>query len=218
MRIAVEPIYCVVALLYFSNAVVPILAGAAPGSESVTSSDPVMLALQTAVYGAMSLFLWPHLDRFLRRLALQVWILILPVIAIISIVWSVDPATSIRKGIVVAATTCFGFYFGTRYTVRQQVRLIAVAIGIAGLLSVMLSLITPEYGIMPLQQDYAVAWKGVFIHKNIFGKTMALGGISCAWLYMSRSVNRLLASALFVVFAWLVWMSQSRASLFTMLS
>jgi len=80
--------------------------------------------------------------------------------------------------------TLFGVYFGTRYSLKKQLHLVTWMLGIIALLSLVLGLALPKYGVMGAgsvltSQDKAHvgAWQGVFIDKNQLAINMALSAL-----------------------------------------
>ena len=109
----------------------------------------------------------------------------------ISAVWSIASETTIRHFVALLLSSLFGIYFGVRYDLRQQVRLMAIALGIVIIASVFACLVFPEYGIgtpsgSPLEEP---SWQGVFTHKNSLGALAVLATIILG-LYFFRAMHR----------------------------
>ncbi len=112
-----------------------------------------------------------------RRLLLLMALLLLLLVglAFASILWSAAPEVTLRRSIALVGTTVIGIYFAMRYSVGEQLRLLAWALGIAALLSLLFALVLPSYGIS--SGEHEGAWKGIFDHKNTFGRIMALSAL-----------------------------------------
>jgi O-antigen ligase len=95
--------------------------------------------------------------------------LALVALACISTFWSVEPDLSLRRGISLLAPTAVGILVTLRFGTRELVRLLAIALGLAAILSVIVALLLPAEGIMSFG-----AWNGVYDNKNSFGRAMAL--------------------------------------------
>ena len=165
-----ELIFTVVMLLYTAGAVVPLLIGGNDPLDFQTS--PLALAVKVAFYAIAFAFMLPQW----RSLVRAAWdiksILALVAIAIISMAWSQFPSDTLTGSAVLVATTAFGVYFGTRYTVPQQLRLLAVTFSVAIAVSVAFAVFLPAYGIEP--GDASGDWRGAFLQKNNLAEAMSL--------------------------------------------
>jgi exopolysaccharide production protein ExoQ len=170
LRSSAEKAFCVLALLMLSGALLPILR---PTSD-VYQGDPVAQAMWSGIYLTALLFGIVRLGTFLRTVGRNKFLLFLVAMAIISVLWSAAPEVTLRRSIALAGTTVFGFYFASCYSLREQLRLLAWALGIAAFLSLLFVLALPSYGI---SSDPVTLgdWQGVYGHKNALGKAMLLG-------------------------------------------
>src|ERR1700674_649072 len=92
-------------------------------------------------------------------------LLFLVLFAILSTVWSEDAGLTIRRGFAVVATTLFGLDFAVRYSIREQVRLFGIALGLAVAISVVVEIFF--HGLVPtVDTAYPDAWNGAFVQKN----------------------------------------------------
>ena len=89
-----------------------------------------------------------------------------------SVFWSEAPKLTILHSGALVGSTIVGMYFGLRFTLIQQLRLLAVMFGIAALLSVIFCLFLPAYGIGV--GDFEGLWQGIYPHKNTLGNNMAM--------------------------------------------
>lgn len=112
----------------------------------------------------------------------------------------------------------FGFYLAARYSLKEQNRMLAIALGIAAVLSFLVGILLPSYGIHSSGGDLkglAGLWNGVFDHKNDLGAHMAWStGI---FFSLSQSIKkgrlRLLMWAMFGLSFLLVILSGSAGAL-----
>jgi len=125
------------------------------------------------VWGASSLLVLVYHRRalFVAKQAPFLWGVV--VLQVLSFIWSLFPATSADTAREVLQTSTFGLYLATRFSLKQQVRLIAIAFGIGGVLSLLLGLGIPSVGIHGA--DHPGAWKGVYDYKNSLGSYMVVG-------------------------------------------
>jgi exopolysaccharide production protein ExoQ len=175
---------------------------------SLISTD-VPRATEIAVTG---LYVWGAifvLGRWRRvlRAARTVWPLAaFAALAPVSAVWSIDPVLTLRRSVLVIASTVLAIYLGERYSLRQLARLLASAMGLVMVMVIALRAVAPAYVI-----DQQGAWKGLSPHKNAFGAYM---GVALVVLLLVRFQRlRPLRYILIVAAAVLLVASHSMASL-----
>lgn len=187
---APSKVFVVLVLLLSSTATFAVFQGteADPAQGSRTTQ-----AIWLVVY-AITLFLIAMRWRLIFRLFLgNKLLLLLVVLALASVLWSAAPEVTLRRSIALVGTTLFGAYLSARYTLGAQIRLLAWALGIAAVLSLLFALALPSYGIS--DDPFTPGdWQGVFVHKNILGSSMVLGAM--VFLLLATSARRL---------RWLAW-------------
>lgn len=149
--------------------------------ESGSEDGPAALLLQLAVYALASvcIFRW---WKTVAEISASSWILYAPVVlALLSTAWSAVPGTTARRSLILVATTCFGVYFGARFSPRRQILLLAAALGAVAVASLLVAVLLPSYGI----SDVAMRdgdWKGIFDTKNELAKQMTLAAVVFTFL------------------------------------
>ena len=118
----------------------------------------------------------------LVRLRQFVWValrdkllMLLIAFALISVLWSYAPEATLRQSVTLLGETFLGVYLAMHYSVREQMRIVAWVLGIAAVLSLIAALAFPTLGIG--SKSMPEAWTGIYGHKNIFGKLMALSTV-----------------------------------------
>jgi len=150
-----------------------------------------------------------HWRKFIGGLRASAWVWALAALALASTLWSSDPDFTLRRSLVVIATTVFGIYFGSRYQLSRQVRLLAWAFILLAVLSAACALLLPRYGID--NQFHRGDWQGVFGQKNLLGKAMLVGMIA---LWSAKGVLlRIVQIVGLLLCAVVMVMSGSRAAL-----
>lgn len=102
-------------------------------------------------------------------------VLVLPILAIASALWSPDPSLTLRRSIALLGTVLFGLSLASRFTFDTGLRLIIRSLSASMLLSVILALLFPTQGVhqltdsYPFQPEHAGFWRGIYAHKNILG-------------------------------------------------
>jgi O-antigen ligase len=164
-----EQAFLAVSLLFFSGAQ---LVHSQDSVNDPTKSDPTAFLIQAFVYVVLAGFLYQHravAGRAAKHLY-SVWMLV--ALAFCSAVWAQDHTTTVKRSIILLATTVFGIYFGTRLTIRSQVRILAATLGFAAASSFVAGLLFPGYGVMAWEP--VGAWSGIYGHRNPLAKMMVL--------------------------------------------
>lgn len=134
-------------------------------------------------------------------------VLSLLVLSALSAIWSEVPEIVLRRTVALIGTTLFGVYFGLRYNLSQQLRLLAAALGIAALASLSFVILFPQFGISRDLDVHAGTWRGIYVNKNVLARVMALG--SSVFLILGLSEQRLVRWGGFALCMGLLAMSTS---------
>jgi len=167
-----ERCFAVLMLLYLTGGLTGFLAGDSLFNVWRLEDNPLLLTIQTAMYGITLGFVVLHWRKFMRALRASGWVLALALLALASTLWSSDPDFTFHRSLVLIATTTFGIYFGSRYELARQVRLLAWTFIILAMLSAACALLLPQYGID--SQLHPGDWQGILGHKSRLGEMMAL--------------------------------------------
>lgn len=103
----------------------------------------------------------------------DVWLTLLLGIAFASVLWSSLPGRSFSRSVELLFTTWFAAYVGRRYEIEEQLLLLAHALFIVELMSIVAAVFFPDVGVM--HGEFEGAWCGVFGHKNALGRVAFLG-------------------------------------------
>jgi exopolysaccharide production protein ExoQ len=107
-----------------------------------------------------------------------------------SVFWSEAPKLTLMRSGALVGSTIVGMYFGLRFTVLQQLKLLAVMFGIAAALSIVFSIFVPAYGIG--EGEYEGRWQGIYAHKNTLGNNMAVAfTVFIVWAASSPAYRRI---------------------------
>lgn len=161
-------------LLVFTRAPMPLLFGPEPEAFDIRLAPDAesMRFLLLPTYFAIALMVGRHCRTMVSTVLRSPLLLLLVVICVISTVWSVSPADTLRRSLALAMTAAFGWLLADRYDYWMQLRLVGVALTIAIVGSVFICLAVPEIGVM--QGLHSGAWRGLFVHKNVLGKLAVL--------------------------------------------
>lgn len=206
-----EKHFVVLALFLFTGALIPLLLKQGDGPEDPTQGDPVSQVVFLGIYGVTLLLIAMRWRRFVRVATRDKLLLLLIGVALVSVFWSAAPAITLRRDVALLGTTIFAAYFVMRYEPKEQLRLLAWAMGIAGLLSIVFALALPSYGI---DNDIrGPSWQGIYGGgKNVLGRVMALSTIVFLLLALGKPSHRWVLWGGFGLSASLVFLSQSATS------
>jgi O-antigen ligase len=174
-----ELIFSIASLIHISQAITPLILtkGANEGDGVDLSSFDLSFNAQLSVliYLITFVLLTMRWKRVVAMISSNKLLWILMGIVSFSFFWSVNPEQTLRFSIYAIGTTGFGLYLATRYTLTEQMDLVGWTYGILLILSLLLAVAVPKYGLMAGVHDGAL--RGVFTHKNQFGAFMSLGGV-----------------------------------------
>ncbi|MGH6958145.1 MAG: O-antigen ligase family protein [Caulobacteraceae bacterium] len=136
-------------------------------------------------------------------------------IAALSLAWSVSPDQTSRRVLALFFTTLCGAVLAARFSWSRLAEALASAYVVLALASLVVGLFLPSIGRM--SDIFPGSWRGVWLEKNTFGDTMALGSAVCAAAgAMSRPRAGFWWGAA-VLCAVMVLMSTSKTALVSML-
>ncbi len=138
-----------------------------------------------------------------------IWILLILVFC--SFLWSGNPEFSFRGIFALIESCAFGLYFAANYNIQQQLRLVAWALGIASLITIVYTLALPSYGIE--SGIHLGAWRGPFIQKNILARLLVLSCLIYISINTKRGWNDFLILIALCIAVGLMVLSQSKTAL-----
>jgi exopolysaccharide production protein ExoQ len=148
-----------------------------PNDPAFSSNESTTGALGSIVFlglaGIAFLLVWPHLHLVFRLTQLVPSLSILAGYLVLSTLWSVDPDTTFRRSLGVAATVFVAMYLVVRFERHEILRYAAVVCGVTIWLNAAFVFGLPQYGVMPFENW----WSGLYFHKNELGMNTALGVI-----------------------------------------
>jgi len=181
--------------------------------ETLGSSGNILLQLLWGiVYLGSGVFIIIYRERFLKILDFPqtIFFSVIFTYCFLSIIWSADPSLTFQRSVALIGTTLFSFTIITLFNFEQLKEIITDYYIIAIIGSVLLALFLPAFGTM-LDHVEAGAWRGIYPHKNLLGRLMALGAVLFGGLALreKRNKNLLLSFCCFL----LVILSQSAGAL-----
>lgn len=110
-------------------------------------------------------------------------------IAFASVTWSGNPGSSAQRALRLLPAIGLGIVFAQFYTLRQMMKIMVTSLIVAGVLSIAISILLPNFGLARLGHGYENAWRGANIHKNGAGFLFSIGIMICIYGYFLGYVS-----------------------------
>lgn len=209
--------FVIFSFLILSGAIIPVF----QKMRGITSedNDPIKLITLLAIsIGIIFLSLRLYQRAFFLAIkAKSLWVVV--GVSLLSVFWSAAPLETLRSVITLLISTLLGLYLAVRYSLNEQLRLLAWALGIAALFSLLVALILPSYGITDVgdilnfqEISHQGAWKGIYGHKNILGRCMSLGAIVFLLLANNSITNNIVVYVFFALCVIVLLFSTSKSA------
>ncbi len=219
----VEKGFVVFSLVFFTGAITTLMNGGAfPNADQ---SNPINKALSFKILLVVMLLIVVWHKKVIPVVSRENFLWVLVGIAVASIFWSDVPTVTLPKIINLIRTTAFGVYFAARFNLKEQLRLLAWALGIGALLSLVFALALPSYGVMGMGSiittetiAHAGAWQGIYGHKNVLGRIMVLSAVVFLLVANNSRRYRWVAWAGFGLSVILILLSTSKTALIILLT
>ena len=166
-------------------------------SKAVAEGNPFLQVVWACIYIIVAIRAAQQSHAIMEAVRSNKLLIALVFLALFSAAWSADPGLTLRRSIALLATTLFGVDFAVRYSIREQLRLLAIALGGVVLLSVIVQVFFPGQ-IPTVDMLYPDAWVGLFGQKNEFGRIIVL-----ATLVILTAVRKSVGGILIAVLALL---------------
>lgn len=194
-----------VMLIYTTGAFLPLLGG----RGTVTEANAYEIAVQIPLYCLAILFCALHWTVVWEAAREVKWILALTAMTVVSAGWSQIPLFTLRRGLILAGTTAFGIYFGARFDIKEQLRILVRVCAIVIGLSFVFIVFLPQYGLDSTFHNGS--WRGIFAQKNSLGRMAVFSAI--VFYFAQRRAGRWVAWAGIGGSVVLVLLSKSATSL-----
>lgn len=212
-----EKSFVVIALLYFT-ASLNFLGGPAANdanpqaeTEAMQASSSILLLLQLGVLAITCLLICTRWQKFLYVASKRKFLWAVAGLVIASVLWTTVPELTSRRSLVFLGTTCFGVYLSARYPLKEQMRLLALAFGLAIVLNILYSLAFPAFAIE--KGVHQGALRGIYAQKNVLGRLMVLSALNFLFLAFDGQLYRYLMWAGFCLSVILLILSTSKTAL-----
>lgn len=203
-------------LLFMEAFLAQALLGVQDASLMVESENTIFLRLASLSFYMLLMVLLAGQWRQILAAMVQNWMLLaIAGLFFMSVAWSFDPATSLRRAVAYMLSTLFAIYLAVRFTPRQFAYLIATAFGLAVFFSLVYVAVAPSMSIHQTG-DKQGNWAGVFAHKQQFGIMSSFAGVFFMWLFIYDPANKGKWIALTVFSGICVMGSQSATAILIM--
>ena len=172
------------------------------------ATDPLLQAIWFGIYGVSLILLFALRKRAVGAVGRNKLIWLLLGVILFSTYWSTIPEITLRRGIALVGTTLFGVYLATRYSLREQLRLLAWTLGIAAILSLLVAIALPSYG-----HDSTGEWRGIYAQKNILGRLMVMSAMVFFIIALYSQRHRWIVWAMFGLSIGLIVLTASKTAL-----
>jgi exopolysaccharide production protein ExoQ len=210
----IERIFVVVGFLLYSDAFIPLMKKGMGGIGLIEKLLYYLVPLLTFIFLAIY---WRSVVALLVKEKFY-WALI--GFALISVLWSAAPGATLKADLNLSRILLFGIYFSARYTLREQVKLLAITFGVAVFCCFVFGMLLPTYGVMGmgLEMDkeninHTGAWRGIFTHKNSMGRFVTLGSLIFLITSFKENSRQYLKWAGIAAGVLLILLSTSKSSL-----
>jgi exopolysaccharide production protein ExoQ len=141
-------------------------------AESINAPFIPPVLINILIYVIVLILIIGRLKRFTYVALKDPSLLLLIGIAVTSVYWSVSPSNTLQEVRALLRSLLFSIYLAMQYTPKEQIRLLSWVTGLALIMSCIVCLFLPSYGLAVDEGHYA-AWQGIFNHKQMFGRYLA---------------------------------------------
>lgn len=142
------------------------------GEDGLEAASAIIRAAYFPAYLCGLGILMVSFGDMLKVLLRQPFLVFLMLLAVASVVWSINPGETIRRVVALGFTTLAGVALAARFRWSQLVEVMAIAFGILTVASFLMAIAVPRIGVM--SELFPGAWRGLWPEKNALGGNMAM--------------------------------------------
>lgn len=150
--------------------------------------SPVLSLIQHSIFLLSVFFLANRWKSTLKTMTKDLFLWAVVGLILVSFLWSDFPSLTQRRSLALLETTIFGLYLASNFSLKNQVKLLGWAMGIALILNILFILALPKYGIEWV--IHVGAWKGVFVQKNILARLLVLSLLPFLLITSKQKITR----------------------------
>jgi exopolysaccharide production protein ExoQ len=174
---AASDYYAILVVMLASEAFLPLFVNPNDLSEG-QSGSPVLKVIWASIYIITLLRLVSRRREIAALMSANKALVLLPLLAFLSLLWSLSPAATLHQATTLGLSALIAIDFSLHYTVKRQLQLISIALGIVMVSSIAVQLLAPT--LIAGSDMEGSAWHGVFGRKNEFGRMVCLA--TTVWL------------------------------------
>lgn len=140
---------------------------------------------------------------------------VLLLLAALSFFWSITPDVTLRRVMALVFTTLGGVALAARWRWRTLAEIIAVAMAVMAIISLLLGALLPDMGRM--QELFPGAWRGLWLEKNGLGNNMVMATAATLGAAIMVPARRRLWLGLSLIPIALVALSTSKTALIVLI-
>jgi exopolysaccharide production protein ExoQ len=207
--------FTLMVLLLSTGAFLPLVVDPA-SLETSAEGSPLTKVLWAAIYLIVALRVTSRYRQIAPLVRANKCLCLLVLLAIVSTLWSQDPAITLHHGVALLGTTLVAIDFALHYSIREQLRLICIVLGLVVLLSIAVETFAP--GLIPRAPSDLdqVGWQGIFATKNNFGRIVVLAAAAFLSRPRRRRRGTLLMVTVMVIAGAVICAAHSAGSLITL--
>lgn len=193
-----ESLFTVVSFFLFSKGIIALVvtngAGQGDGRAAANYNYSIINGSLILVYLITFTLLFLRWRKVLAVLMRERYISVYLGIFLLSYFWSDFPQDTLKYGLSGVGATAFGLYLATRYTPKEQMKILFWTFALMLISSIVMAIAVPQYGFMSGLHEGAL--RGIFGHKNGFGDKMVLATL----IFLIQLLDRKSKNN-----SWLLW-------------
>lgn len=178
-----EKAFVVIVLLVSTAAFYNI--GLVRATDDPGAGSSVLQALWTLLYVVTVGLIYSRAPLKLEKLRMHWPLVALVIYWLLSVLWAESPGITLRRGIGLLGTTLFAYYFASRFSMRDQLRMLAIMFAVANVCSLFFVI----FGLGTPVEQIPGSWYGIYLHKNTLGRLMALSTIVYLVLWLTSKAR-----------------------------
>ena len=144
----------------------------------------------------------------------SILLIALPTMALFTAWWSPLPVYTMNRSARLIQQIGFALLFAEYYDFGRLIKFLTRSVFIALLCSIAITVVRPDLGLAQMSGDYANAWRGATIHKNILGQVCSIGVLISFFAIIVRKNNLLFSITTLFASMGVLALSQSASSEF----